>query len=93
MNRLIYILPLLFFGFLVKGRTIRVGIHESTKTISVAVSSARAGDTVLVEKGIYHERNLVIGKAIILLGKDYPVLDGEHRYEIISVRSNGVVIE
>jgi len=92
-NRLIYILPLLFFGFLVKGRTIRVGIHESTKTISVAVSSARAGDTVLVEKGIYHERNLVIGKAIILLGKDYPVLDGEHRYEIISVRSNGVVIE
>lgn len=93
MNRLISILPLLFLVFVVQAGTIRVGIHESVKTISEAIRSARAGDTVVVEKGIYHEHNLVIGKAITLVGKDYPILDGDHRYEIISVRSNSVVID
>ena len=51
------------------------------------------GDTVLVDAGYYKEKNLVINKRIVLKGINYPVLDGEKKYEIISVKANGVVVD
>src|SRR5690606_16401099 len=43
--------------------------------------------------GVYREGNIVIDKSIVLLGENKPVLDGELKYEIISVKSNFVVIK
>jgi len=53
---------------------------------------AAGGDTILVDAGIYHEKNLEVNKTIVLTGINYPVLDGEKKYEIVSIRANGVVL-
>lgn len=63
------------------------------KTITEGLKAAETGDTVLVEAGHYKEKNLIIRKRIVLKGMDYPVLDGERKYEIISVKANGLVVD
>jgi len=47
----------------------------------------------MVDNGYYKEKNIVIGKRITLKGINHPVLDGENKYEIVSIRANGVVID
>lgn len=74
-------------------KTIRVGAHEKYNTITAGINAAVNGDTVLVSAGNYKEKNLLINKNIVLKGMNYPVLDGEKKYEIISVKANGVVVD
>ena len=51
------------------------------------------GDSLLVDAGQYHEKNIVIDKTIYLIGINHPVLDGDNKYEIISIKANGVVVD
>lgn len=74
------------------GKVIYAG-SSSFPTIKSALAASHDGDTILVLKGIYKEGNIVIDKPVTLLGKEMPVLDGEKKYEILSVKSNGVVIK
>ena len=61
-------------------------------SIKEAIKKARAHDIILVSKGVYKENNIVIDKPIKLIGKDLPVLDGENKYEIITITSDSVEI-
>ena len=72
---------------------ITVGKGKSYATITAAIAAAKPKDTVLVDAGIYHEKNLIIPKPLVLKGVNHPVLDGEHRYEIISVKSPFVTVD
>ena len=83
---------LLFFTFFpaIAG-TYHVGKKFGTQTIQQTINQASDGDTILVEPGIYHEKNLLVNKAIVLKGINFPVLDGESKYEIISIKSNGLL--
>lgn len=62
-------------------------------SITAAVQAAADGDTIQVAPGLYHEKNLIISKRLIMQGISHPVLDGEKKYEVISIRANGVVID
>jgi nitrous oxidase accessory protein len=88
-----YILFFLAFTFTAVAKTIKVGKQQVVKTIQQALVMAVNGDTVLVDAGNYKEHNLIITKSIFLIGIKYPVLDGEHQYEIISVKANGVLVD
>ena len=79
--------------FQVNARNIHVGSLQQFKTITAAVAAATAGDTIIVDNGIYHEKNLVINKQLVLKGINHPVLDGEEKYEIISIKSDHVTID
>ena len=93
MNKvLIILLSLLLSGSAGWAGNIKVGKDEGVSTIKEALRMAADGDTILVAAGTYKEENIVISKSIVLLGKDYPVLDGEHANEILSVKANRVVI-
>lgn len=70
--------------------TIYVGKGKAFTQIKQAVNASKNGDTIVVEGGIYKEGNIIISKSIVLSGKDYPILDGELKYEIISIKSDGV---
>lgn len=83
----------LFFGWTASAKTIPVGINRLYKSITAGLEAAVSGDTVLVDAGHYKEKNLVIRKSIVLKGINYPVLDGEKKYEIISIKANGVVVD
>jgi nitrous oxidase accessory protein len=69
-----------------------VGTGRPFKTIHAAVDQAMAGDTILVGPGFYAEGNLTIERPLVLIGEDYPVLDGQYRDEIITIKSSGVTI-
>ncbi|MEP7110955.1 MAG: nitrous oxide reductase family maturation protein NosD [Ferruginibacter sp.] len=83
----------LFFYFQAPAKTIRIGATRMYKNITAGIDASAAGDTLLVDPGHYKEKNLVIKKSIVLKGTNYPVLDGEKKYEIISIKANGVVVD
>lgn len=68
--------------------TLRVSKTGALKSIKKAIELAHPGDTIVVEQGIYQEGNLVIDKDIVLLGRNFPVLDGENRVEILTIHAN-----
>jgi nitrous oxidase accessory protein len=78
---------------LVPAKTWRVSRNGPFRSIQPVVNRALPGDTILVEKGVYREKGLVIGKPVFLKGIGMPVLDGEHTYEIVSIKSDGVTLE
>jgi nitrous oxidase accessory protein len=93
MRSLYIITGLFFFVSSLSAGTIRVARSGPVVSLQEAIRRAKNGDTILVAKGIYREHNLVIDKRIILKGIDYPVLDGEDKYEVVSIKANGVVME
>ena len=95
MNRLM----ILFFAFAISlppqadARIIKVGKEQSITGIQQGIDMAAAGDTVLVSGGIYRQGNIVINKSIVLKGINHPVLDGEKKYELLSVRSPNATVD
>ena len=83
----------LFFYTMASAKTIPVGSAKKYVSITAALLVAETGDTILVDAGIYKEKNLVIRKQVVLKGINYPVLDGEKKYQVISIRADGVVID
>ena len=74
-------------------RTISVGKLKPFQSIKSAINVAENGDTVLVYPGIYKEGNIIIRKSIVLKGLDWAVIDGENKYEIISIKATGAIVE
>ena len=74
-------------------RTISVGKPGNIRTIQKALALAHSGDTVLVQAGTYYEGNIIINTSIVLKGINKPVLDGENKYEIISIKSDNVTVD
>ncbi|HRN95626.1 MAG TPA: NosD domain-containing protein, partial [Chitinophagales bacterium] len=66
---------------------------NSGKTIANAIQSAQNGDTVLIKSGIYKEQSLKLKKSITLLGENLPVIDGENKYENLTVEHDSVIIK
>lgn len=93
MKYLLYIFSLLTLVTNLQATTRQVGKNKAFATVAAAIQAARTGDTVLVSAGLYREKNLIIDKKIVLKGTGYPVLDGEKKYEVISIKTNGVVVE
>lgn len=92
------IILILLFSFCINipfanGNVIEVGKNYRFTTITGAISAAKNGDTILVHKGIYHEGNIILDKKILLEGIDQPVLDGDKKFEIISVKADNVTVK
>lgn len=91
MKKILYIF--LLFSSFIHAHVIEVGANKPVKSIKKAISLAKIGDTVLVSKGLYREGNIVIDKRIVFLGKGYPVLDGQKKYEVLSIKADSVVVQ
>lgn len=72
---------------------IQVGSQHVFKTILPALKFAKNGDSVLVEKGFYKEGNIIINKEIYFLGRDFPTIDGDRKFEVLSIKSNNVTVK
>lgn len=62
-------------------------------TIKAGISAAKRGDTVWVKKGKYNEFNILIDKPLVLIGENYPTIDGEDKGEIIRIASDSVIVD
>jgi len=61
--------------------------------ITDAISKASPYDTVIINSGLYIEKNIIIRKPLYIRGNKRPVVDGENKYEIFSVMSSDVTID
>ena len=83
---------ILLLANIVFANTIVVGKNQLITSVKKGIESARDGDTVLLQKGIYREGNIIINKSISLIGINEPVLDGEHKYEILTVTGERILV-
>ena len=93
-GRFLVLLPatLLFFSKPAGSTTIRVAPAGHQASISAALAACKDGDTIIVSKGLYKEGNLVIDKSVCLLGEGMPVIDGENKFEVLSVKKSDVTV-
>lgn len=92
--RLIIYISIVFISLQsVYGKTIFAGKNQAFNKIKTAINSAQKGDTIIVLNGIYKEGNIVIDKPLTLIGKGFPILDGQKKFEILSIKSSHVSIE
>lgn len=93
MTRFIVLFLFAVFAFQVNAVTIKVGPRQKYTKIKAALHTCQSGDTVLVERGIYKEGNLIIEKSITFLGEGLPTLDGDRKFEVLSVKAHGVTVK
>jgi len=77
----------------VKAAMLKVGGRQQYLSIIAAINAAKNNDTILVTKGIYHEGNISITKKISLLTNEAAVIDGDNKWEIISIKADSVVVK
>jgi nitrous oxidase accessory protein len=93
MKRFLLILLWLGTSLFSRADLLKVGTGQKYTSIHSAILAAANGDTILVETGVYKEKNITVNKTLTLIGIQFPVLDGEHKYEVLSLKSNGITIK
>jgi nitrous oxidase accessory protein len=92
MKKTLTIFCLLFTNFLF-ANTIVVGKDQLISSLKKGIELAKSGDTILLQKGLYKEGNIIINKSIRLIGINNPVLDGENKYEILTVSGERILVK
>ena len=88
-----FLIILLLFSFSLNATTIHVGKKYPIKSVKEGIALTKDGDTLMVHEGWYKEGNIIIDKKIVFIGKGLPVLDGEKKHEVLSIKSDSVVVD
>ena len=91
----------LMFAFWVLMLMTLVGIAQPIEVCSgckftslgQAIRVAKPEDTLIIKKGTYLESNIKVDKPLVIIGKDYPVIDGQLKGEVLTIVSDGVTID
>lgn len=96
-KKLAHIILTIFIGLLTSGlssaKSIFVGKTRIFKSIQKAIDTASPYDTVIVDPGYYAQGNISISKPLVLKGINKPILSGDKKYEVISVKSPYVTVD
>lgn len=92
MKKILVLYCFVFCAGMATARTWVVAPGAILTSVKAAVEKAHPFDTVLVRAGSYREGGITIDKPLTLRGEGWPVLDGEHRYQPLSIRSNYVSV-
>ncbi len=74
------------------GQTLTVKKGSNLSAIKQAIAEAHDGDTIFVEAGHYKEGNILVDKPVSIIGKGLVVIDGESKYEVITITASHVTI-
>ncbi len=75
---------------ILSGRTWTVAPGTGLNRINDAIAMARPHDTIVVMAGAYQEGGITVNKPLTLRGEGWPLLDGENKYQPLSIRSSYV---
>lgn len=93
MNKKYSILILiLLVSFKLQAAVLTCGTKTNYPSIQNAINAALPFDTLVIQSGHYKQGNILITKPISLLAKGEVILDGNFKCEIITVKSNYVLI-
>lgn len=71
-----------------QGSVFHVGPNRLIKSIKIAIEKSKNGDTLIIENGLYQEGNIILKKSITIIGQNQTILDGESKYEILTISAN-----
>lgn len=91
--RSLLLLFLLFTRLYSNARTITVAAGTATNSLRKALAIAGNGDTILVSAGTYKDGNTIITKPVTIIGSGRVILDGEKKYEILTISGTGVIVK
>ncbi len=57
------------------------------------IEQARPYDTILIYKGLYRVNNVLINKPLVIIGQNFPVLDGQMKSEIFTITASNVTVK
>ena len=92
MMRNISLLILHLISFTAFAETRIVDPKGTLTSIKTAIELSINGDTIRIMPGVYKEGNFIIKKSITIIGINFPVLDGENKFEIFTIAANDVSI-
>lgn len=65
----------------------------SLNSIKMALKQSNNGDTILVKYGHYKEGQIIVEKSVALIGEEFPIIDGEHNTEILTIEADSVTVQ
>ncbi|HEY1055648.1 MAG TPA: nitrous oxide reductase family maturation protein NosD, partial [Emticicia sp.] len=80
---------LIFIGHSVNAKTWQV---NTVNALYQSIKKASAGDTILISKGMYKIHTIIINKPLVIIGRDFPVLDGQFKGEILTIQASGTQV-
>lgn len=87
--RIVIIILLCAATLSARSRTIIVSVGAFKR----AVSNSGAGDTLILNPGVYKEGTVLLTKPLTILGKGNVILDGENKYEILTISGYHITIK
>ena len=84
---------LIFMTYSGISQTIEVCSTCRITSLSQGIAMATPKDTIVVKKGTYLEHNIKIDKPLVIVGNDYPVIDGQFKGEVMTIISDDVTID
>lgn len=70
-----------------------ITVLPSPNAIAKAIAESSPGDTIIIHSGTYREGNLKINHSLTILGKGLPVIDGQHKVEMLSISAHHTTIK
>ena len=92
LNKRLYIIYIFFLLTKSYGQSIEVCTTCTIKTVSEAVSMAKPHDTIILNKGVYNEHDILIDKPLRIVGKNQPIIDGNKKGYVLIVKSDSVFV-
>lgn len=90
--RINLVILLFFISSSTIGRTIIAGVNQPIPSLKKAIELAKDNDTILLQAGIYKEGSITLTKSLTIIGQNNPILDGEHKYEILLITGKNTSI-
>ncbi len=83
----------IFFSFASCCYAATIDVYPGKGSIQSNINKAIGGDVLLIHRGTYKEHDILINKKLTLKGENFPVIDGELKYQLFIVTSDSVTIE
>jgi len=93
MRKIATFLLVIFMTYPSYAQKIEVCNSCAVTSLKKAIAIAKDYDTIIVKKGTYKEHKILVDKPLTIIGKNYPVIDGEKKGEIITIVSNNVTVD
>ena len=93
MNKIVLFLAVILMAYPSYAQKIEVCTTCPISTLKKAIAVAKDYDTIIIKKGTYKEHSVIVDKPLTIIGKNYPVIDGEKKGEIITVISDNVTVD
>ncbi len=93
MKKILVFIAVVLTTSIVLAQSIEVCKSCPISTLKEGIAQAKDFDTIIVKKGTYKEHNVIVNKPLTIIGKNYPVVDGESKGEIITIISDNVTVD